>query len=141
MDYPVVIRPLTEDEGGGYLAIYPDLPGCMSDGETPEEALKNGRAALEEWMETAKAREGFAIPEPGARARYAQRERDALVEAVSAIAKKTDDLDGEIEDLRIRVEEIEEMMEHSLAWSRFERLTVGVSAAVHSPPRKLLSHR
>lgn len=32
-------RPLTEDEGGGYLVEFPDLPGCMSDGETIEKPL------------------------------------------------------------------------------------------------------
>jgi hypothetical protein len=29
-------RPLPEHEGGGYLIEFPDLPGCMSDGETIE---------------------------------------------------------------------------------------------------------
>jgi len=44
--YPFQIRPLTEEEGGGYLIEFPDLPGCMSDGETPEEAIVNVRDAL-----------------------------------------------------------------------------------------------
>lgn len=67
MDYPVVIRPLSEDEGGGYLAIFPDLPGCMSDGETPEDALANARDALSEWMDAARGRKGFVLPKPGER--------------------------------------------------------------------------
>ena len=29
-------------EGGGYLIEFPDLPGCMSDGETPEEEVPSG---------------------------------------------------------------------------------------------------
>jgi integrase len=37
------MRPLIADEGGGWLITFPDLPGCMSDGETPEEAIENGR--------------------------------------------------------------------------------------------------
>ena len=41
LTYPVVVEPLPEEEGGGFAAIVPDLPGCMSDGETPEEALGN----------------------------------------------------------------------------------------------------
>ncbi len=45
--YPFSIRRLDVDEGGGYLIEYPDVPGCMSDGETPEEAVVNGRDALE----------------------------------------------------------------------------------------------
>ena len=39
--YPVTIVPLSVDDGGGYAAVVPDLPGCMSDGESPEEALAN----------------------------------------------------------------------------------------------------
>jgi hypothetical protein len=35
-------RPLTDDEGGGYLIEFPDIPGCISDGETHEEAIVNG---------------------------------------------------------------------------------------------------
>ena len=41
LEYPVRIERLADSDGGGYLATVPDLPGCMSDGETPEEALKN----------------------------------------------------------------------------------------------------
>lgn len=53
-DYPFEVRPLADDEGGGYLITFPDLPGCMSDGETPEEAIKNGLDAANSWLETAK---------------------------------------------------------------------------------------
>lgn len=34
-DYPIEVRPLAEEDGGGFLATFPDLPGCMADGETP----------------------------------------------------------------------------------------------------------
>jgi antitoxin HicB len=53
-DYPVTVRKLSEEEGGGYLAEYPDIPGCMSDGETPEEAVTNARDALKAALETMK---------------------------------------------------------------------------------------
>ncbi len=49
-DYPFTVRPLSEDEGGGYLVEFPDLPGCMSDGETIEEAVANGQDAKASWM-------------------------------------------------------------------------------------------
>ena len=39
-EYPIRVRKLTKEEGGGYLAEFPDLPGCMADGDTPAEALK-----------------------------------------------------------------------------------------------------
>lgn len=45
-DYPFQMRPLSDDEGGGWLISFPDLPGCLSDGETPEEAMVNGQDAL-----------------------------------------------------------------------------------------------
>ena len=53
LEYAVRIERLSEDDGGGYLATVPDLPGCMSDGETPEEALKNVQEAIASWIESA----------------------------------------------------------------------------------------
>ena len=41
-DYSFDLRPLSKAQGGGWLITWRDLPGCMSDGETPEEAI--------EWM-------------------------------------------------------------------------------------------
>ena len=54
LEYAVRIERLSEDDGGGYLATVPDLPGCMSDGETPEEALKNVQEAIASWIAAAK---------------------------------------------------------------------------------------
>jgi predicted RNase H-like HicB family nuclease len=61
--YRVVIEPLSEDDGGGFLATVPDLPGCMSDGETPEEALVNVQDAILAWIEAANEL-GRTVPEP-----------------------------------------------------------------------------
>ena len=54
LEYSVRIERLAEGDGGGYLATVPDLPGCISDGETPEEALKNVQEAIASWIEAAK---------------------------------------------------------------------------------------
>ena len=59
MEYPFELSPLSDDEGGGWLTTYPDLPGCMSDGESPEEAMANGKDALEAWL---KLGEKFRVP-------------------------------------------------------------------------------
>nr|VFJ42904.1 MAG: antitoxin HicB [Candidatus Kentron sp. DK] len=64
MNYPLALRPLMEDEGGGWLVSFPDLPGCLSDGETPEEALANGKDALSAWLRAAEET-GREIPHPG----------------------------------------------------------------------------
>lgn len=59
--YSVLIRALPEDDGGGWLAIVPDLPGCSSDGETQMEALTNVEDAIEAWLETAR-KHGQPVP-------------------------------------------------------------------------------
>ena len=48
---------------GGYVASYPDLPGCLTCGETLEEVVKNVRDANREWL-LAAMEEGIDIPEP-----------------------------------------------------------------------------
>jgi predicted RNase H-like HicB family nuclease len=63
LEYAVRIERLAENDGGGYLATVPDLPGCMSDGETPEEALRNVQDAIASWIEAAKEWK-LDIPEP-----------------------------------------------------------------------------
>ncbi len=50
MKLKVVLEPQPE---GGYVAYVPALPGCVSQGETVEEALKNIREAIELYLEVA----------------------------------------------------------------------------------------
>lgn len=44
--YAHIISPLSAEDGGGFLISFPDLPGCMSDGNTEAEAVQNGRDAF-----------------------------------------------------------------------------------------------
>ncbi|MDO5389379.1 MAG: type II toxin-antitoxin system HicB family antitoxin [Clostridia bacterium] len=46
-----------------FITEVPELPGCMSDGSTPQEAINNTQTVISEWIETAKMR-GQEIPEP-----------------------------------------------------------------------------
>jgi predicted RNase H-like HicB family nuclease len=62
-DYVVEIKPLSLEDGGGFEAIAPELPGCRSDGETPEDALRNGYDAIACWLEAAQEM-GRPIPSP-----------------------------------------------------------------------------
>lgn len=62
--YSFEVRPLSDEEGGGYLVTFPDLPGCMSDGETIEEAIANAMDAELSWLATAREF-GDAVPRPG----------------------------------------------------------------------------
>ena len=61
--YSVNIGPLSPEDGGGFVARVPDLPGCMSDGESPEEALENVYDAIACWIEAAQEL-GRPIPPP-----------------------------------------------------------------------------
>lgn len=61
--YRFTVRPLSKQEGGGYLVEYPDIPGCMSDGETIEEAIANGREALRDCIDVFRE-SGRKIPKP-----------------------------------------------------------------------------
>lgn len=63
LDYPIIISPLPVEDGGGFSASVPDLPGCMSDGESPQEALTNVQDAIAMWLEAA-TETGRAIPAP-----------------------------------------------------------------------------
>ena len=87
--YPFELRPLAKEEGGGWLITFPDLPGCMSDGETPAEAIINGEEALQSWLETAREF-GDAIPQPGEiqNAKFVQRLPKSLHTRLRARAKQ-----------------------------------------------------
>lgn len=60
LKYPFILQPCDD---GTYFIKYPDLKGCMSVGDTVEEAIKMGKDALELWLETA-LDDGMIIPEP-----------------------------------------------------------------------------
>ena len=49
--YQFEIKKLSPEDGSGFLVTFPDLPGCMSDGENPREAIRNARVALLAWIE------------------------------------------------------------------------------------------
>ena len=51
------------DDDQAYVVSVPDLPGCMADGKTPEEAVRNVEVIISEWIECAQE-DGDPIPEP-----------------------------------------------------------------------------
>ena len=65
-DYLILIEPLITEDGSGYLATVPDLPGCMSDGETREMAARNVEDAIDAWVEEAGVL-GRTVPAPSRR--------------------------------------------------------------------------
>lgn len=67
--YPFEIRPLTEEEGGGFLISFLDFSECISDGETVEETIQNGLDALQETIAALESM-NLAVPEPGSGGSY-----------------------------------------------------------------------
>jgi predicted RNase H-like HicB family nuclease len=66
--YEVIIY--WSEADNAFVAEVPELPGCMSDGATYQEALANAEIIIAEWLETATSI-GRAIPEPKGRLVYA----------------------------------------------------------------------
>ncbi len=59
--YEIIIYWSKED--AAFIAEVPELSGCMAHGDTPEDALKNAKEAIQLWIDTA-MEFGDPIPEP-----------------------------------------------------------------------------
>ena len=61
--YQIVVLPRAEEQGGGYFVTVPQLPGCVAEGTSREEAVRYTEFAIEAWI--AMVRDiGGDIPEP-----------------------------------------------------------------------------
>lgn len=58
------------DDDNAFIVEVPELPGCMADGATVEEAIANAETIIKEWIATTKER-GLEVPEPKGRLMYA----------------------------------------------------------------------
>ena len=58
------------EEDNAYIVEVPELPGCMADGQTYQEAIANAEAVIQEWLQTAQEL-GRLIPAPRGRLVYA----------------------------------------------------------------------
>ncbi len=68
MRYELIIYWSRADEC--FVVEVPELPGCMADGASYEEAVANAQVVIEEWIETARSL-GRPIPEPRGKLTYA----------------------------------------------------------------------
>jgi predicted RNase H-like HicB family nuclease len=66
--YEIIIYWSEEDKA--FIVEVPELPGCMADGKTYQEAISNAEVIIQEWIETAKEL-GHPIPQPKGRLMYA----------------------------------------------------------------------
>ena len=63
IEYDFKMYPLSEEDGGGFYAEVPALPGCMASGDTPEETMEILSEAIESWK-MAVTEAGGEIPSP-----------------------------------------------------------------------------
>ena len=66
--YEMIIYWSEQDQA--FIVDVPELPGCMADGQTREQALANATIVINEWLDTAREL-GRPIPEPKGRLMYA----------------------------------------------------------------------
>jgi len=66
--YEIII--FWSEEDGSYVAEVPELPGCMADGATYQDALSNAEQIISQWIETA-SELGRVVPKPRGRLAYA----------------------------------------------------------------------
>ena len=66
--YEMIIYWSTEDDA--FIVEVPELPGCMADGKTYQEAVQNAEIVIQEWIETAQEL-GRDIPTPKGRLLFA----------------------------------------------------------------------
>ena len=66
--YEVIIY--WSEQDNAFIAEVPELPGCVADGKTYQDVIKNTEIIIDEWLETAKEL-GREIPQPKGRLMYA----------------------------------------------------------------------
>lgn len=111
--YVMLVHRLSEEDGGGFVAYAPELYGCTADGDTPEAALRDLMAAIDEWLDEA-VRLNRPIPQPGELATRVRGERQAMKDSVQELVKIIERQDQLIDkqDTLIR-DQLEWMCDHS----------------------------
>jgi predicted RNase H-like HicB family nuclease len=118
IEYPIVIVPLENEDGGGFLGYVPDLPGCMSDGDTKAEALVNTELAMKEWLDLQHVR-GIDPPLPGTASDEAQQREDQLLDAIRSLAQFRDQVEEENQNLKRKLAELIAVLRDSSGKSKF----------------------
>lgn len=121
MKYAIVIVPLSDDDGGGFKGMVPDLRGCISDGSTPAEALANTEAAIEEWIDAAIERK-MTVPAPGSAAVKLRAQQARFVADLKSLAQGYENMEARLQHLEEVVAEIDERLSHADAWDRFAKI-------------------
>lgn len=118
--YPIVITELAADEGCGFLGAVPDLSGCLSDGATPDEALRNTQAANKEWLAAARSA-GRPVPAAGSAAERAKTRDRALISAIKALSEDDPKPDARLTRIGREIDRLGAVIDAEAAWPRLDR--------------------
>lgn len=128
-EYTIVVSPLSDEDGGGFIARVPDLPGCFGDGASQGEAIADASMAIVEWIEEY-SKMGRDIPQPGSMASEARRHREAEIKLITDLRDRLRQNEQDFAHLGSRIDTIESDIQHLLdvvdnqeAWERFQVIT------------------
>ncbi len=127
--YLIVVSPLSEEDGGGYVARVPDLPGCFGDGETRAAAIDDAARAIAEWVDEY-LKIGRNVPKPGSAEEEFRSSRAAEIKFITELRDRLrakeqdfDDLDHRLNNIESDVQHLLDILENVEAWERFEIIT------------------
>lgn len=133
--YAIVVMPLSDEDGGGFVARVPDLPGCMGDGATPEKAVADARKAILEWV-TEYAKIGREVPEAGSHAAELRKRREAELATLNELFAQLHDsqrlyanLDDRIAAIEAEMRNIVEMVNNLDHWDYYQIITKSIRPA------------
>lgn len=127
--YTVFVSALSEEDGGGFLARVPDLPGCMGDGETKEDAIRDAESAIVEWIQEYD-KMGREVPPPGSFIEEARNRRDDELKLLMKLRDALRENESDFASLETRIDALERDVQYLIdilgdadAWERFAIIT------------------
>ena len=82
------------DPDGGYVVLFPDLPGCLTQGDTLEEAISMAEDARTGWIETEYERSAGDIPMPSYPVEYSGKFNVRLPKSLHRALSESAERDG-----------------------------------------------
>ena len=123
--YAIIVIPLSEEDGGGFVARVPDLAGCMGDGETPEEAVADVRRAMVEWIDEYQ-KIGRDVSTAGSRGEEVRQRREAELVMLSGLIEQLhnakalyNSIDDRIAVIEAKVRDIMDRVESLNQWGDY----------------------
>ncbi|MFT4177835.1 MAG: type II toxin-antitoxin system HicB family antitoxin [Luteolibacter sp.] len=109
-NYAILVVPNPADEGGGFVGLVPDLPGCMSHGDSYADAIVSTQDAIAAWLD-ANAEMGREAPKSGRAMERARERESAIRDILKAAVKAIEAQNGEIAYLEDQMDRLMALLE------------------------------